>query len=126
VRPRHPDQRPKRDGVIASEHEWQIAVPRCAFDERSDLCPSLPELREEACALVFDLGCLGNGRLDVAEIDGVVADIVQTRLESRVADRGRSHVHAAPPRAEIERGADQGDFVNRWLHGAGDKANFQA
>jgi hypothetical protein len=110
--------------VVSPEHERQIAVSRGAFDERCDPRPRLLDLRQEAGTFVLDLGRFRNGRFDVAEIDGLVADLSQTRLEPRVADRGRAHVHTATTRAEIERGADHGDFVNRWLHGWGDKANF--
>jgi hypothetical protein len=113
VHARHPNERPEPDGVIAAEDERQIPVPHRALDEARDLRPRLLDLREEPSTLVLDLGRLRHGRLDVAEVDRIVADFAQPRLQSRIADRGRAHVNTAPPRAEIERSADHGDFVNR-------------
>ena len=44
-------------------------------------------------------------------------------LETRVADRGRAHVDAAPPGAEVERRADHGDLAGGLLDAHGAEAN---
>ena len=64
---------------------------------------------EVAHPLVADRRRLGDGGLDVAEVDALAAELLDPRLEARVPDRRRTHVHAAAPGPEVEGGADDGD-----------------
>ena len=69
----------------------------------------LEDLGQVARALVVQRERLGLGCDDVAAVGDGVADLRQPLLETRVADRRRAHVDAAPRLAEVERGTDDRD-----------------
>ena len=66
------------------------------------ICVEEPGLRAPA------RGRLGDGSVHVAPVLAVDPELLKPVLETRVADRGRTHVDTAAARAEIERSADDG------------------
>ena len=74
--------------------------------------------------LVAHVRGLDDRRDDVAGVGDVHAELLrELLLETRVADRGRAHVDAAPPRAQVERGADDGDLADCFVDAHGAEAN---
>jgi len=67
---------------------------------------------------------LGNRSIDVAMIVGLDTErIAQMLGQLCVANGRRPHVDAAPPGAQIERCADEGNLTSARLHAHGGKAN---
>ena len=104
-------ERAERDRVVAAEDERQRVLIEREADEPCDPAAGRLDLGEVARALVGVLGRLEHGRLDVAPVEHVVAELAQPVVETGVADRGRPHVDAAASRPEIERGADDRDLL---------------
>ena len=121
----HPSERAERDRVITPEHERQVTLPDSTVDMAGNALAHRTNLREESCAFVTRLCCFGSRGLDIAEIDRLVTDLLQPRIQTGIANGRRSHVNTAPPGAEVERRTDYGDLVTRRLHGSADKANFR-
>jgi hypothetical protein len=92
--------------MVAAQHERQVSIGKGALDAVRDLTAGLADLGEEANALVPDRGRLGHCRLNVSPVDGRATDLRKPRLQARIADRRRPHVHASPPGAEVEARAD--------------------
>ena len=105
-------ERSERDRVVAAEHERKRARassprPRARAIELARVV----DLGQEPRPLVAQRRRLGDGRLDVALVAHVVAEADETLLETRVPDRRRPHVDAAPALAEVERRADDRDLA---------------
>ena len=114
-----PRERAERDRVVAAQHERQRPLRDDVPDERRERGARLEDLGEEARALVADRERLGLGHDEVAPVDDAAAERRQPLLETGVADRGRSHVHAASTLSEVERRADDGHGPGRRGHGTG-------
>ena len=71
--------------------------------------------------LVTGVRRLCDRSLDVAQVHVLVAELPETRCQPRVANRRRTHVNTAAPGAEVERGADDGDFAAGWLKRHGEQ-----
>ena len=124
MRLRHPDERAERDGVVAAEHERQRAAAGRSRDELREAVAEVEDLAEVAGVLVAHVRRLDDRRDDVAAVGDAHAELVrELLLEARVADRGRAHVDAAPPRAQVERGADDGDLADCFVDAHGAEAN---
>ena len=120
VEPREPPERAERHRVVAAEHERPVAVLERTDDELCDLLARLLDLRQEPRLLVAVGDGLGDGSPDVALVHRGHADLVEPRLEPRVADRRRPHVDAAAALAEIEWRTDDRNraLVGLSAHGA--------
>ena len=69
----------------------------------------LLDISEEARLRIPLFRRLGYGRLHIAPILDREAQLGEPVVETRISDCRRAHVHAAATRAEIERGADDGE-----------------
>ena len=58
---------------------------------------------------------LRDRRLHVAEVDVLVAQLGDSRIQTGIADRRGTHVNAPSSGSQIERGADDGHFVTNGL-----------
>ena len=108
-------ERADRDGVVAAEHERKAPAGHRGGHEASDPLAGREDLRQEASVLVPHLRRFGDGRVDVPAVLAGTAEALDPRVEARIADRRRPHVHPAAPRAEVEWRPDHGDRLLR-LH----------
>jgi two-component system vancomycin resistance associated response regulator VraR len=110
--------------MVAAEHKRRLSVPGRRGDELRDAVAELEDRAQKACVGIALVQRFGDGRRDVAEIDGLDPELLdEMLLEPRVPNRRRPHVDPAPARAEIERGADQRDPAVAWLHRHAAKVN---
>ena len=110
-----PSERAERDRMVTAEHKRDECVSRRLGNELGDVPTRLLDLRQEAGVLVDDGSRLGHSRAHVSAIDVLVAELGNARGKAGVPNRRRTHVNAAAPGAEVERGADNGNFALR-LH----------
>ena len=102
-------ERPDRNGVVAAEHErMQTLLDRARNEVRNPLA-GLLDRRQEANALAAHLRRLGNCTLDVPPVEHRPPQPLDASSQAGVADRGGSHVDAAPARPEVETRTDQGN-----------------
>jgi len=120
---REPAERPQRDRVVAAQDErHETFVDRLRHELRDPLT-GLLDLRKEPDTLVADGARLGNSRHDVTPVDTAPPELLDPRLEPRVADRRGAHVDAAAARAEVEWGTDHRDRIHRALSNHRGKAS---
>jgi hypothetical protein len=79
-----------------------------ALHERRDSLTGPLDLAEEAGSLVTCGDGFGDRSLHVAPVDAVAIELANSRIELRVADRGRTHVDPTTAGPEVEGGADHG------------------
>ena len=79
--------------MVSSQDDREEVLPDCALDQPRDSLAGVLDLREEARLLVADCGRLGHRRLDVAQIDVLVAEIGDPSGQARVPNRRRTHVN---------------------------------
>ena len=117
ARLRHADERAQRDGVVAAEHERQRAALDRLGDDPRQTVAEIEDLAEVTGVLVADHRRLGDRGDDVPHVRDLHAELLRKLvLEPRVANRGRAHVDAAPPRAEVERPSDHGHLAGCLVH----------
>src|SRR5262249_52717808 len=110
-----PAERPERDRVVAAEDERDRAVMGRLGNEFGDVAAGLPGLGEEPRMLVPGVDRFRHGGADVPTVVHLVSEPLDSVVQAGVADRGRAHVHASAPGAQVESGADDCDFW-KWLH----------
>ena len=101
--------------MVSTENNGKELVARSARHETGDSLRGILDLRQEAGALVSGSRRLCNSRLDVAEIDVFVTQVGYSRGEPGIANRRRTHVNTAAPRAKVESGSDHGNLVTKRL-----------
>jgi len=116
----HPDEGAQRDRVVAAEDERQRSPFRRLHHQRRQAVAEVEDLCEIARVRVSHRGRLDDRRDDVARVgDPDVQLLRESLVEARIADRGRAHVHAAPPRAEVERSPDHSNLARGLVDGHG-------
>ncbi len=113
--------------MVAAEHERRLACARRLSDQLRDAIAELEDLGQEVSGLVGARERFRDRSLDVAAIVRDDSEHLGEMLgQSRIADRRRPHVDAAPPRPKIEWSADEGDLATGGLRAHGRKANVRA
>ena len=103
--------------MVAAQHERQRAALGGLRHEPRQPVAEVEDLGEIPRVLVSHVGRLDDRRDDVADVVDPHAELLRKLLmEARVADGGRPHVDAAPPRAEVERCADHVDLAHGVLN----------
>src|SRR4051812_7879160 len=95
--------------MVAAEHEREEAAAPGVLDEPRDACAGAEDRLEVPRPRIADIRRLGQARADVAPVDDRAAEALDPLLQAGVPDRGRPHVDPAPPGAEVEPRADDGD-----------------
>src|SRR5438034_7430104 len=108
-------ERAQRDRVVAAEDDRDRPAPGRLRDEVGDVTAGFLDLGQEPRVLVTGLDRLGDRRADVAPVVVGVAEALDPPVEPGIAGCRWPHVDAAPARAEIESGADDGRLA-AWLH----------
>ena len=96
----------QRDRVVAPEHEGQEVVLDRVRHVVRDALTGLLDLRQEADTLIADGARLRDGRHHVAPVEAAPAELLDPRLETRIADCRGAHVDSTPTCAEVEPGPD--------------------
>ena len=113
--------------MVAAEDERRLPVAPCLRDELRHTVAQLEDLREVAGLVVTLERRLCDGRLDVAEIVRLDAELLGQMLRNaRVANRRGPHVDSPPAGAEVEGSADESHLPFGRLRGHGRKANVLA
>src|ERR1700761_1224140 len=110
--------------MVAAEDERQRTAPHGVRDEPREAVAEVEDLAEIAGVLVAHVRGLDNRGDDVARVGHAHAQLLgELLLETRIADRRRTHIDAPPPGAEVERRADHGDLAGSLLDAHGAEAN---
>ena len=96
--------------MVTTQHNRKEAVACRAPYELGDSLGRFLDLGKKTGVLVTDVRCFWDRSLDVSQVDILVAELPETRRQPCVANRGRAHVNATTPRAQVERRTDHGDF----------------
>ena len=109
---------PDGDAVIAAEDERRSPLSQAPLDLLAQLLARGEHRLLVAQLAGSDLLRLGDLDVDVAEIDDLVAERFEARLEVGDANRGRPHVDAAAAGAEVDGNANDFDVTLLGGHGA--------
>src|SRR5436305_15111047 len=113
--------------MVAPEDEWQRSAPGGVRHEPGQPVAEIQDLIQVAGVLVAHRRGLRDRRDDVAGVGDPNAELLpELLLETRIADRGRSHVDTAPTGTEIERCSDDGDLAQGLLDAHGAEANAES
>jgi hypothetical protein len=99
--------------VVASKDERERTAPRRVRHTTGYELARVVDLGQKARSLVAQSGRLGDSRLHIAFVSNLVAQALESLLETGIADRRRAHVDTAAALAKVERGADDGDLPLR-------------
>ena len=92
--------------MVAAEDDRRAPLLDRPGDRAGDPLAGLLDLVEEARLRAPARGRFRDDRVHVPPVIALDAELLETILEARVANRRRAHVDAAAPGAEVERGAD--------------------
>src|SRR6185503_6916926 len=115
VRGGEPAEGPERDGVVAPEHDRDVAFVGGRRDSARDSLAGVLDLGEKARLRIAGPSRFRDHRLDVPPVRALEPEPGEAVVQAGVANRGRAHVDTAAARAEVEGSPDDSELS--FLHG---------